>query len=439
MSKKNSTHAKAVLRKACRRRFQQRSATLIGANKRHTFKVPNAGIRAASEHPIVTEDEHQYIDSMPVDDRCRLLVQLHNCQAVTRAPPRLRILESNIPDKENILQRVCRSHGNPKFDDWLDVLLSIPFGKLMHPPAKSLTDLNGFLLNTRARMDMYLFGQDETKDELTRLLCQWARSGGLVPFAIGLEGPPGMGKTTFAKKVIAIAMQRPFVFIGLGGANDTAQLSGHSYTYEGALPGRIVEGLRTSNVMNPCYYFDEVDKLSRTDKGGDVENILIHLTDREQNSHFNDRYLEGIPLDVSNSIFVFSFNDRSFLNKAFLDRLNVLKFDVNSLDDKVQIAKKHLIPKLLLASAMTDLDIHVPDDSIAYIISSFTCSEPGVRKLEKVLDKLFSTVNVLKHSPDSLKVIRSKISDTSILNRGIIDTIMGQPQPDVWPCNGMYT
>ena len=175
--------------------------------------------------------------------------------------------------------------------------------------------------------------------------------------SILIEDYPGSGKTTFAKNVIANVMNRPFNFIGLGGASDASCLIGHSYTYEGAIPGRIVESLKSSKVMNPVFYFDEMDKISKTTKGDEITNVLIHLTDREQNMQFHDRYFSGIDLDISNSLFVFSYNEARDVNPVLLDRLNVIKLKTPTVDEKIEIAKRHLIPRAMNAAGIESNDL----------------------------------------------------------------------------------
>ena len=126
---------------------------------------------------------------------------------------------------------------------------------------------------------------------------------------IALYGPPGTGKTELIKKGIAKAMDKPFIFISLGGAQDSSYLDGHSFTYEGSIYGRIAQALIDAKCMNPIIYFDELDKVSNTDKGQEIINVLIHLTDYTQNSHFMDDYMDGIVVDLSRATFIFSFNE----------------------------------------------------------------------------------------------------------------------------------
>ena len=153
-------------------------------------------------------------------------------------------------------------------------------------------------------------GHEDAKLEVMKLLCTYARSGRSTGFSLGLEGGAGIGKTTFVKEAIAKCMNRPFYTIGLGGASDAAYLTGHSFTYEGAIPGRLTECLIEGGRMDPVIYFDELDKVSCTPKGDEIINILIHLIDAVQNDRIRDRYFNGIDLDFSRAIIVFSYKRR---------------------------------------------------------------------------------------------------------------------------------
>ena len=138
--------------------------------------------------------------------------------------------------------------------------------------------------------------------------------------AIAIQGPMGTGKTTLVKEGISKILNRPFAFIALGGATDSSFLEGHGYTYEGSTWGKIVQILIDSKCMNPVIYFDELDKVSETPKGDEIINILMHITDSTQNSHFNDKYFGGIDFDLSKAIIIFSFNFeffQQFLNPFF--------------------------------------------------------------------------------------------------------------------------
>lgn len=373
----------------------------------------------------LSRSETEYLSQLKSKDRELLLKKLKSFGKSQTIPTRFRILASNLPNKADVLQRLVNSHEGSKYESWVESLLNIPFGRLAPPPVDSLSRMNMFLVDTKSVMDRAIFGQQDAKEEILRLLCQWISSGCLKSFAIGLEGEPGIGKTTFAKRVIANVMNRPFHFISLGGCFDSAFLTGHSYTYEGAIPGKIADCLKKSKVMNPCFYFDELDKISKSVKGDEITNTLIHITDREQNSQFHDKYFNGVDLDVSNALFAFSYNSSANINPVLLDRLHVIKFKSPTSNEKLEIAKQHLLPRLLAASALTG--IVFPDDVIEHIVLGYT-SESGVRSLEKKLTKVVTTINVALRAPGvcgqtKINIIRGDKS--IVVSKEDVDIILG--------------
>lgn len=374
----------------------------------------------------LSRNEEKYLSSLEKEEREYFMTELRKSSSMKRVPIRFRVLESNIPNKQDILHRLSSSCENGKFESWIEAILALPLGRLAPPPIQIASEIGGFLKDTRDKMDTFVYGQHEAKDEILRMLCQWSSSGGLTTFAIALEGEPGIGKTTFAKNVIAKVMNRPFNFLSLGGATDAAHLTGHSYTYEGAIPGRIAESLKYSKVMNPCFYFDELDKISKTAKGDEITNLLVHLTDREQNSQFHDRYFNGIDLDISQALFVFSYNFPRDISPVLMDRLNVVKLKPPSVEEKIQIAKRHLLPRALKESALSNDQIMISDNCIEHIINNYT-DESGVRNLEKALSRIVSTLNVFLHAPDvltSIDVNNPQKNTPLMCDERLIDSIL---------------
>jgi ATP-dependent Lon protease len=181
---------------------------------------------------------------------------------------------------------------------------------------------------------------------------------------IGIHGPAGNGKTTLIKEGIAKAMNKPFIFISLGGATDSSFLEGHSFTYEGSICGRIASGIIESKCMDPVIFLDELDKVSETPKGEEIINILMHITDATQNNHFTDRFFSGIDFDFSKAIIIFSFNDASKVSRILKDRMKIIKVGGYKIDDKIKIAQKHLLPKLFKSVGIDNIDFFSTKPSI---------------------------------------------------------------------------
>jgi ATP-dependent Lon protease len=233
---------------------------------------------------------------------------------------------------------------------WLKGLSQIPFGNYINMPV-SLNDgdvkIQKFLYDSYEILKKTIYGQLDAKNKIMQILAQWISNPFSTGQIIALEGPPGVGKTSLVRNGVSKALNRPFCFHALGGANDVSNLEGHSYTYEGAMWGRMVEMLMESKYMNPVIFFDELDKISDTNKGNEITGLLTHLTDYSQNSVFQDKYFIGIDIDFSKTMFFFSFNDIDLINPILKDRLTIVKFNGYNVDEKIHIVQDFIIPDLL--------------------------------------------------------------------------------------------
>ena len=270
---------------------------------------------------------------------------------------------------------------------------------------------NSFLIDCYKRLDKSIYGQNDAKNQLIRIIAQWI-NGNQNGYCLGFEGSPGLGKTSLAKFGISKALKnkdgksRPFGFIALGGSTNGSTLEGHSYTYVGSTWGQIVEILMNSKCMNPIIFIDELDKISNTDNGKEIIGLLTHITDRTQNNEFNDKYFNGINIDLSKVLFIFSYNDFSLIDRILADRIHRIKFENYSLNDKLIICKDYLIPDIENEININDKKVIFNDEVIKYLINSYTY-EAGVRKLKEKLYDIFRELNV--------RNIKNEL-DLSILN-----------------------
>ena len=340
---------------------------------------------------ILTNEETAYLSTnykSKEKQELRKLLKLLNPK--TKEPKRLRVLRSQLPlHVKSDMFRQMKANESAKFDEWVETSLRIPFGKysLMPtvPPIK-------FLQNAHTLMDETITGHDHVKHEVLQMICTWLRTGSSDGFTLALEGEAGVGKTTFAKHALSRCMNRPFCFIGLGGMSDASFLLGHGYTYDGSTKGRLAECLAQSEVMDPIIFFDELDKVAQTPKGEEVINALIHLTDPVQNEQIRDKYLQ-FNLDLSKAILIFSYNDPKRINPILLDRIKRVKFGSPSLDEKLAIAKNHLIPKNLKRLQLEHVE--VPTDIVEMVIERHA-EEPGMRSVERDLIKLLQSYALTK-------------------------------------------
>tara|TARA_Y100000389_G_scaffold124515_2_gene121897 strand:- start:16187 stop:19456 length:3270 start_codon:yes stop_codon:yes gene_type:complete len=270
-----------------------------------------------------------------------------------------------------------------------------------------------YMKDTNKILNNAVHGHDKAKRQIERIIGQWI-NGEKSGYCFGFEGPPGVGKTSLAKKGIAYCLKdndannRPFAFIAIGGSSNSSILDGHNYTYVGSTWGRIVDILMEKKCMNPIIFIDELDKVSHTEHGKEIIGILTHLIDRTQNESFQDKYFSGIDLDLSKALFIFSYNDVSQIDRVLLDRIHRIKFDHLSIEDKLVISQKYLLPEIYDKMGLKDV-IEIHDDIINYIIEKYTC-EPGVRKLKEILFEIVGEINlsILKDNDYQIPIIISK-------------------------------
>ena len=373
----------------------------------------------------LTRDERSYLETLPEAKRNDILSELRCATSNLAKPIRFRVLESSLPAalKQDVLVRLASESCSGKLEGWVNAALSLPMGKWSPRPRRALSDICGFLAEARQRLDRSIYGQEEAKDECIRLLCTWANTSRNPStqsnWAIGLQGLPGIGKTLFAQ-VLAQVMRRPFVCISLAGVYDSSLLLGHSYTYEGAMEGRIAAGLRQCGRSDPVLYFDEVDKTSKT-RGDDIGNTLVNITDRQQNSAFRDKFFAQIDIDLSRAIMVFSYNDASQVNAILQDRLMTMQFKPPSRADKVCIAQQFLIPRALKASGLSNVDMTFDSVCIEEILDHVP-DEAGVRGLDKTICRLVNTMLVLVKGStlDVTKSLKTQVQLPLTMNKDLV-------------------
>ena len=343
--------------------------------------------RPISDPYNLTPKETDYMEKTYRKHECqRLRDMVRRFSTQHPEPIRIRVLRSSLPIsvRSSIFNRLQENECE-KYKEWVERALQLPLN--CYSPLPEVSNRK-FLKKAYTIMNTHVTGHHSVKREVLRTLCVWMRSKGKSSFTpIGIEGEPGIGKTTFVKNALAKCVDRPFFFISLGGASDAAYLHGHSFTYEGALHGRIAECLIDGQVMDPVLYFDELDKISATAKGDEITNMLIHLTDPAQNEHVRDRYFHGINLDLSKAFIVFSYNDEKRINPILLDRLKRLRMAAPSFEQKKEIVKKHLIPRIQLHMRF---QMELSDEIITMVVNRHK-EEPGLRSIEKSITHIISS------------------------------------------------
>jgi len=290
---------------------------------------------------------------------------------------------------------------------YLDWLTELPWSKT------SEDSIN--VKDAKSILDKDHYGLEKVKERILEYLAvralkmrkdpEGALRGPLLCFA----GPPGVGKTSLGRS-IARSMGREFVRISLGGVRDEAEIRGHRRTYIGALPGRIIQSLKKAGTNNPVFMLDEIDKLGG-DFRGDPSSALLEVLDPEQNNTFADHYLE-VDFDLSKVMFISTANYRDPIPPALRDRMEIIEFSGYIEDEKVQIAKQHLIPKQMKENALTKKDVALDETGIKELINSYT-REAGVRNLEREIANVFRKVarDKIEKNTKKIKVNKKKVSD----------------------------
>ena len=308
-------------------------------------------------------------------------------------------------EAEKILNRMKQegkdSHEYGMLYDYLDFVTGLSWKK------EELTDVD--LTEAEKILDKEHYGLKKVKRRIIQQLAVMAlnkkQSGSILLFV----GAPGTGKTSIGQS-IADALHRKYVRVSLGGVRDEAEIRGHRRTYVGAMPGRIMDGMKRCGASNPVMVLDEVDKLSK-DFSGDPASALLEVLDPEQNNSFTDHYM-NVPYDLSDVLFVCTANTMDTIPEPLLNRMEVIQFTGYTAVEKFQIARRHLLPKAMKAMGIKAQNLKVTDEALEKIISDYTM-ESGVRGLKKQLDTLcrFAAVKLVKGEQKSLTVSPRRLQE----------------------------
>ncbi len=282
---------------------------------------------------------------------------------------------------------------------------------LVELPWNEFTRDNFNLKRASRILDKDHFGLENIKDRILEHLAVLKLKGDLKSPILCLVGPPGVGKTSLGKS-IAEALNRKYVRMSLGGLHDEAEIRGHRKTYIGAMPGRVIQNLKKVKSSNPVFVLDEIDKVGRSAQGN-PESALLEVLDPEQNAAFHDNFLE-LDFDLSHVMFIATANTTAGINPALLDRMEIINLSGYIVEEKIQIAKRHLIPKQIENHGLSKNQISIPAPVLEYIIESYT-RESGVRQLDKQIAKLVRVVAKYIAFEDSYDKKLSKNAATEIL------------------------
>ena len=400
-----------------------------------------------------TNCSYEYFKKISISEQQDIINKLSLIKKSTenQKPNMQKVLDWNTTDenksfvlsKLNQFENLNGSSEYFKLKSWINKLMNIPFGTYIKPPVNkdsTNSEICKYLNYTRQEFDNNIYGHEETKDQLIKIIAQTITNSNEGGNVFALQGPPGVGKTAIIHDGISKALNRPFAFISLGGATDSAYLEGFDYTYEGSNHGKIVEVLMQTKCMNPVIYFDELDKVSDTPKGEEIINILMHITDVTQNFCFSDKYFSGISFDLSKVIMIFSFNDVNKVSRILRDRMKIIKVGGYKLQDKLIIVQNYILPKLLKSFDLTENIIKFDQNIIEFIIENYT-NEGGVRKLKEIINDILLEVNLRRlQTPNKNKITITKkmLTDDVLKKKRIVEVISIDKKPKVGVVNGLW-
>ena len=368
-------------------------------------------------HSNEKKKDIKYFRNLDEDEKDKTihLIETINKMNDEHKPILFKIIDSNMSlDNKAIVVKKLESvgdndemgHGeNHKLKAWIEGLLSVPFGvykkEKINKVKSSKKDMKKYIKNCSNTLDEAVYGHEDAKKHILQILAQNMTNPKSKGNIFGIRGPPGNGKTSLVERGISKAINRPFAFISLGGATDASYLEGHGFTYEGSVWGEIVNVLIKSKCMNPVIYFDELDKVSDTPKGEEIINILMHITDQSQNSHFNDKYFQGIDFDLSQCMFIFSYNDIHKINPILRDRIVNINTKGFKTKDKINIANDYLLPSIMEDMGIQKDNIKMSNDILQMIIEDYT-EEGGVRKFKECLYEIVRDINLREIKGDTI-------------------------------------
>lgn len=295
-------------------------------------------------------------------------------------------------------------------------------------------------------LDKCTYGQYDAKKQMKRLIAQWMNGANDKGSVIGLQGPPGVGKTSLLKHGLSKCLldengnARPLIFVPIGGSSNGSFLEGHNYTYLGSTWGKIVDALMESKCMNPIIFIDELDKISKTEHGKEIASILTHITDETQNHEFFDRYFASVPIDLSKVLFVFSYNDRDNIDPILRDRIQEIQIRGLSKYEKIVVCKNYILPEIYKNVGFGPDEIIFSNETLGKLIEDYTFEE-GARKIKEILLNMVRDINLdkilgkIREVPFVIhdEFVQNFMEDKKKIKRKTIHN-----KPMVGICNGLY-
>jgi ATP-dependent Lon protease len=391
------------------------------------------------------EDEQTEVSSLTMEEKVtfsKVIPMLFSPSSKQAEKKHLeeRIMKSKMPSpiKKQVLDRFKYSQDDSlKHTEWFENLLRIPFGVYTPLPVSQkdkLDKIQSYFETTQSILDQSVYGLENVKEEFLNYIAQFiSTKNESQPRIIGLKGSPGVGKSEICLSGLSKALKRPIQLISMGGITDSNHFCGFDFSYAGSRYGLIVQTLIEKGVMNPIFFFDELDKTSQSNDGIDIQNILIHITDPVQNMTFQDKYFTGIPIDLSRAIIVFSFNDEQYINPILRDRLHIITVPDPTLSQKLVIANQYLFPQICKNIGFEPNQIELKEEELRYLLQEYCSKEKGVRQLKKCIQTLLLKINTsrfLSTKQQKYKSLQRVPTFPLHISRKIIDELLADQRPN---------
>lgn len=315
-----------------------------------------------------------------------------------------KISNSNLPPhiRDFVINRLADSDTEkPKQLEWLNNLLSVPFDTYIPLPisrSDSMQKLQQFFESKKKMLDEKIYGLNDMKEEIYNYLAQFITSKenpDYSPRVLALYGSPGVGKTYIIRHALSDILNLPIKCINMGGVKDSAHFIGFDFTYSNARFGVIVQSLIDMKAMNPIICFEEIDKVSETKEGMDIQYTLMHITDPEQNKGFQDKYFSGINFDISKATFVMTLNDPANIHPILLNRLHLIKIPDPSMEDKVMICINHIIPSICKNIGFDPNNVNINRELLCFIHNKYCKNDKGLRSMKRSLESIIFKLNTI--------------------------------------------
>lgn len=413
-----------------------------------------------NSHQNVAKRDINYFHSLHQSEKEKTLSLFDKIKEINcmDKPYVFRAIESKMPIqiKAELVKKLELSQNDNsesfKLNSWIEGVLNVPFG--IHTKEKvtknnSPKRISQYLKHARQTLDQAVYGHKDAKNKILQIVAQQITNPVSQGSVMGIRGPMGNGKTTLIETGLSKVLNRSFSYIALGGASDSSFLDGHGFTYEGSIWGKIIDVIMKAKSMNPIIYFDELDKVSKTYKGDEIINVLMHLIDPSQNQHFQDKYFTGIDFDLSKVMFMFSYNDSDLIHPILKDRILEINTKGFKTKEKIVIALQYMLPKIYKdvgIESETGQTILWSDDVLEFMIDTYT-HEGGVRKFKELLYEVVREINLrflgrrhILGNPISfpLKITKNILMQDIFLDKYNIQPLKIHTKPQVGKVNGLY-